>query len=76
MQNEIDVLAYPLEEAEEMLKRANVQYLCIETKSPFVYNVCIAIKQRYVVNQLITDNGAYLIYIAEKQLRGGVNNGI
>lgn len=67
----IDVLAFELTEAEALLKKHNINFICIETKAPFVYNYYVPTAEYFVVKQLSDEVGGYILYISQKFLKGG-----
>ena len=72
----LDLLAFPLGEAQELLKKHNINYITVETKSPFVYNDTVPTTDWYVVKQTIKESGIYVLYITNKLLKGGAQNGL
>lgn len=62
----IDVLAFPVDEAVLILEKNNINYLCIETKPPFVYNRYVLTEKMYVVKQEVDCVGSYTLYISKK----------
>ncbi len=76
MNEEIDLLGYPLEEALGMLGKKQVEYILVETKSPFVYNKDIFIERKFVVKQEFSAKGYTLYFVNKSCLKGGVENGL
>ncbi len=72
----IDLLAFPVDEAIEILKKHNKKYLCVETKAPFVYNKYMLTNKMYVVKQHIDEVGLYTLYITKKFVKGGAHDGL
>ena len=62
----IDVLAFPVDEAVLILEKNNINYLCIETKPPSVYNRYVLTEKMYVVKQEVDCVGSYTLYISKK----------
>ena len=72
----LDLLAFSLNEAQETLKKHNINYIIVETKAPFVYNDTVPTDKWYVVKQTIDESGIYKLYIINKLLKGGALNGL
>lgn len=72
----LDMLAFPLCEAQELLKKHNINYIIVETKAPFVYNDIVPTTDWYVVKHTVDESGIYTLYITNKLLKGGAQNGL
>ena len=76
MLKELDLLGYPLEEAETVLKNLQVEYILVETKSPFVYNEGDFIERKFVVKQELSEEVCTLYFVNKRCLKGGVEDGL
>lgn len=76
MLKELDLLGYPLEEAEAVLKNLQIEYILVETKSPFVYNEGVFIERKFVVKQTFSDSVYTLYFVNKRCLKGGVEDGL
>ena len=72
----LDLMAFPLDEALDILKKHNINYITVETKAPFVYNNTVPTRDWYVVKQTVDESGIYTLYITNKLLKGGAQNGL
>ena len=67
----LNLLAFPLNDAFELLKKHNINYITVETKAPFVYNDTVPTTDWYVVRQTVDESGVYILCITNKLLKGG-----
>ena len=72
----IDLLGYPLEDALALLEKKQLQYILVETKSPFVYNEGDFIERKFVVKQELSEEVCTLYFVNKRCLMGGVEDGL
>lgn len=72
----IDLLGYPLEDALDLLEKKQLQYILVETKSPFVYNEGDFIERKFVVKQELSEEVCTLYFVNKRCLKGGVEDGL